>query len=179
MTRYEKYNHILKSFQISKNSVFKAKDIVSFDSLEVQAGHFKLNSFFGEHGLLMANLTGQYPNVKIYTHGKRLKNTVLASTKINTAKKWGVLDRIINDLFPTISDISLSKHKRMTNKSVNYSFRVRNFFEYEDFSALLTERLLRRDIYLPLFVNIQLTSSVNNETYLRMLRLPVQFYKIK
>jgi hypothetical protein len=87
MTRYEKYNHILKSFQISKNSVFKVKDIVSFDSLEVQAGHFKLNSFFGEHGLLMANLTGQYPNVKIYTHGKRLKNTVLASTKINTTKK--------------------------------------------------------------------------------------------
>ena len=177
MTRYEKYNSLLKSFKISKSPIFKANDIVSLDSLDVQAGHFKLNSFFGEHGLLIANLTGQYPNVKIYTHGKRLKNTVLASTKINTNKKWEILDRIINDLFPTISDVSLSKHKRAVNKSQNYSFRVRNFFEYEDFSALLTERLLRRDIYLPLFVNVQLTNNSNNENYLRMLRLPIQFYK--
>ena len=47
MSRYNKYDYILKSLQISKFNL-NNKDFISLNSLEIQAWHFKLNQFYSE-----------------------------------------------------------------------------------------------------------------------------------
>jgi len=86
MVRYQKYNYLTNSFQLSKSNTFKSNTFISVTNLQVQAGHFKLNSFHGEQGLLLTSLTNQFPKLDVFTHGKKLKNTVLLTSNINKNK---------------------------------------------------------------------------------------------
>lgn len=86
MSRYNKYDYILKSLQISKFNL-NNKDFISLNSLEIQAGHFKLNQFYSEYGLLLYSLTNQFPKIKIFKHGKRLKNTIVISSDMSSSNK--------------------------------------------------------------------------------------------
>jgi hypothetical protein len=84
MTRYQKYNYLTRGFQLSKFQMFKSTDFVSVSKLEIQAGHFKPNSTYVEHGLLVANITGQTPLIEMFKHGKRLRNSVIIKTSVST-----------------------------------------------------------------------------------------------
>jgi hypothetical protein len=84
MLRYQKYNYLTQAFQLSKFQMFKNKDLVSLAKLDVQAGHFKPNSTYVEHGLLVANIVGQVPVIELFKHGKRLRNSVLIKTSVQT-----------------------------------------------------------------------------------------------
>ena len=176
MSRYNKYDYILKSLQISKFNL-NNKDFISLNSLEVQAGHFKLNQFYSEYGLLLYSLTNQFPKIKIFKHGKRLKNTIVISSDISSNNKWEILNKFINEFMPLISNISIVSQKRKNKLTNKYSLRIRSYFELEEVDSLITDRIIKRDIFLPLFFNIKLnnTNKLNNENYLRMLRLPITF----
>jgi hypothetical protein len=85
MLRYQKYNYLAQNFQLSKFQMFKNKDLVSVLKLDIQAGHFKPNTTHVEHGLLVANITGQVPVTELFKHGKRLRNSVLIKTSVLTS----------------------------------------------------------------------------------------------
>lgn len=87
MMRYQKYNYLVQSFQLSKLSMYKTNDLVSLKSIDMQAGHFKPNSTYVEHGLLLTNITGQAPTASLIKHGKRLRNTVILKTSTPTVHK--------------------------------------------------------------------------------------------
>jgi hypothetical protein len=87
MSRYEKYNHILQSLQLSKHNIYRVSKLVTVSNLRVQAGHFKLNGFFAEHAIMLLLLTGQMSKTELFKHGKRLKNTVLLSSDISNKNK--------------------------------------------------------------------------------------------
>jgi hypothetical protein len=84
MLRYQKYNYLTQNFQLSKFHVYNSNNLVSFSKLEIQAGHFKPNSTHVEHGLLLANLSGQVPVTELFKHGKRLRNSVLIKATIQS-----------------------------------------------------------------------------------------------
>lgn len=180
MVRYQKYNYLTQNFQLSKFRVYKNNQLVSFSRLEIQAGHFKPNSTHVEHGLLLANISGQVPVTELFKHGKRLRNSVLIKTTIQSKWKWAVIDKFLNTFLPAISDLTTYKSKK--SKTFGYSWRIRNFFEWADADSLLAERILKKDIFLPLFFNVYLTdtqSQKTNEAVLRMLRIPANLYKNK
>ena len=78
---------------------------------------------------------------------------------------------------PLISNISMVSQKRKNKLTSKYSLRIRSYFELEEIDSLITDRIIKRDIFLPLFFNIKLKNKgkLNNENYLRMLRLPITF----
>jgi len=84
MLRYQKYNYLTQGFQLSKFQMFKNSDLVSLVKLDIQAGHFKPSSTYVEHGLLIANITGQVPEIELIKHGKRLRNSIIIKTSVQT-----------------------------------------------------------------------------------------------
>jgi hypothetical protein len=81
-----------------------------------------------------------------------------------------------------VNDLSLISQKQNYNFKNTYNFRLRNYFELEEIDSFITDRILKRDIFLPLFFEIALCNNnnkINNENYLRMLRLPFYFNKNK
>jgi hypothetical protein len=179
MFRYQKYNYLIQNFQLSKLKIFNASNLVTLDAFGIQAGHFKPNSIYVEHGLLVAGLTGQVPSIELFKHGKRLRNTALIKTSAIGIFKWAILDRFLNLFLPTIGDLKTFKTKKPTLVSSEHSWRVRSFFEWPDADVLLSDRILKKDVFLPLFVNISLSSRSHlySEQMLRMLRIPATFYR--
>jgi hypothetical protein len=174
MNRYEKHNYVLGSLQISKNNIFKNNQIVSCENIKIQAGHFKLNSFYGEHSLMLASLTGNLPDIRLYKHGKRQKNTILLNSTLINNKKWKILDKFLNEWLPSTSDVIISNKKITKMTTSFYNIRIQNIFELDEINSLLTDRIVKHNIYLPLFIGLRLTSNnkINNKMYLKMLRLP-------
>lgn len=181
--RYKKYNHLLKNYQLSKFNIYSSNEFIDIKKIDIQSGHFKPSNLYVEHGLLLTNLTMTLPQVKLFKHGKREKNTALLSTTISSASKWAVIDNFIHIFIPNIPDLKIIKFKREKFESFYYSWRIRNFFEWEDYNILLSDRALKKNVFLPLYFNIALKNisnlKYNNqaEQFLRMLRLPISFYK--
>jgi hypothetical protein len=176
--RYQKYNYLTQNFQLSKSKVFKTTKLISIKSLDILAGHFKPTSTFVEHGLLLTNICGQIPYTKLFKHGKRLKNTVTIQTSTSSKWKWSILDKFLTSFLPSISD--LKEYNSKKSKLSLYSWRIRSFFEWADADVLLSDRVTKKDTFLPLFVNVNLNhkhSQKLNEDYLRMLRIPVNLFK--
>lgn len=184
MVRYKKYDFIIKNYQLSKFNIYSKNNILNIENIEIQAGHFKPNSLFVEHGLLLFNMTGLLPKIILFKHGKRLKNTILLTTLANKSVKWLIFDNFLNSFLPLISDIKLFNLKRQQKESLYYSWRIRTFFEWEDSTVLLSERIIKKSIFLPLFFNIRFKKNnlityynYNIEQVVRMYKLPVKFFK--
>lgn len=180
MLRYQKYNYLTKNFQLSKSKVYDLSNIVTIKNVTVQAGHFKPTSTFVEHGLLVTNITGQIPVTNLFKHGKRLRNTVTIKNNVQTKWKWAVLDKFLNTFLPAIGD--LKAYKTKNSKISTYSWRIRNFFEWADADSLLSDRITKKDVFLPLFIDVYLTkvkSQKQNEDLLRMIRIPADLFKNK
>lgn len=178
MLRYQKYNYLTKSLQLSKSKTYESNKLVSISSLNIQAGHFKPTSTFVEHGLLVTNISGQIPTTNLFKHGKRLRSTVTIKNSIKSKWKWAVLDKFLNTFLPVIGDLKSYKTKK--SKALTYSWRIRNFFEWADADPLLSERIMKKDVFLPLFVDVSLTKSMTqkqNEDLLRMFRIPANLFK--
>jgi hypothetical protein len=84
MLRYQKYNYLAQNLQLSKAKIFNLSNLVSVQKLAIEAGHFKPTSTYVEHGLLLTNICGQIPQTKLYKHGKRLRNTVIIQSIMQT-----------------------------------------------------------------------------------------------
>jgi len=83
VSRYQKYNNLIGRYMLSANNIYSAKEIPSIKKVKLQAGHFKLESLYVEHGLILANLANQLPKVLRYNHGKKEIETVLLTTEVN------------------------------------------------------------------------------------------------
>lgn len=90
-----------------------------------------------------------------------------------------VLNKIINYIMPMIGDLRTPKHRRTKLVGSTYSVRIRSSFELADSDPLLSDRVLRKDIYLPLLLILRLSSPISHqqvEQTLRMYRFPAVFY---
>lgn len=179
MLRYQKHSYLAQNWQLSKLSIYKLNDVVSINKIDIQAGHFKLNNANVEHGLLVSNIAGQTPKAEMLIHGKRQRRTLLIKTTASSSWKWAIFDKFIHVILPMIGDLHTPKQRKSDLVNFTYSWRIRNFFEWADADVLLSDRILKKDIYLPLFFNITLSSNIShqqNEHILRMFRTPVILY---
>jgi len=180
MLRYQKHSYLVRGWQLSKSPIYRLSDLVELSQINIQAGHFRPGSTYVEHGLMVMNLTGQTPKVEIFKHGKRERHTLLVKASSSSKWRWAIYDRFIHSILPMVGDLSTPKHRRSELVSSMYSWRLRNFFEWADADPLLSDRVLRKDIYLPLFFNLSLSSGsshLQNEHVMRMYRTPVTLYK--
>lgn len=182
MSRYHKFSYLTQNFFISKAPFFHYLLLNNVQCLSIRGGHFKFTSVHSEHGLIFRILAGQNPSLQFFTHGKRLKKTVLLSTKISGPKLWEVFDKLINVVIPSVNDLRTLKFRRSKCSRV-YNWRINKYFDWEEVSPFLSDRLLKRNVFYPLFVGITLLRvqqhSAWNESYLRMLRCPFMFYKYR
>lgn len=180
MLRYHKHSYLVRGWQLSKSPIYKLSDLVELSRIDLQAGHFRPGSTYVEHGLMIMNLSAQAPKVEVFKHGKRERHTLLIKITSSSNWRWAIYDRFIHSILPLIGDLSTSKHRRSEQIGSMYSWRLRNFFEWAEADSLLSDRALKKDIYLPLFFNLYLSSrlsSLQNEHVMRMYRTPVVLYR--
>lgn len=128
--------------------------------------------------MILSSITFQTPLVNIHTHGKRKKLTTTLNLNSTFANAINILDYFINILLPSTSDVQQLKAKRQVNQN-HYGFDFFAYFELADTSPFVSERLLfKRDVFIPLSFQLILKNfkySQLNETYLRILRLHIQY----
>jgi hypothetical protein len=114
----------------------------------------------------------------MFQHGKRQRRTALLHAAISRKLMLRFLDKFINIVIPAIGE-SQMYHQRRRYSQISYQFRFQRFFEHDEIASLLTDRLLQRDIFIPLTLHLRLNkvSMQAHETLLRILRLPLQLYK--
>jgi hypothetical protein len=178
-SRYKKYSLLANNYLISKTNNYNFTSIVSLQSFQVEFGHFKFVTLATEHALLMLALFNAKPIVKLFKHGKRLKRTVLLTSLQQNNNAYIVLDKLIHVLMPRMSDLITIKQKKIAKKSNTFIFSFKNYFETEEMLPFLTDRILRKEIFLPFNVRLVLNNNNYqiNSMYLNMLRMPVLFYK--
>jgi hypothetical protein len=170
----------VQNFLVSKSPCYFINELLTINSLQVQAGHFKFNAIHAEHGLILTSISGQVPIITTFKHGKRLRRTALLTSQINGAQVWKTLDRFVNVMLPVVEDLRTLKFHKPFKTGFQYSWRIRKYFEWDDISGFLSDRVLKKDIFLPIFLHLKITpvqSHLWNENYLRMFRLPFMFYK--
>lgn len=87
MFRYQKFNYLAQSFQLSKNAVYNLDSLILVKDIKLEVGHLKPNNTHPEHGLLLFELSNQAPEVRLIKHGKRLKNTILLGSTVSSFRK--------------------------------------------------------------------------------------------
>ena len=78
-----------------------------------------------------------------------------------------------------VGDLHTPKYRKAKDVSSKYSWRFRSFLEWSEASALLSDRVLKKDVYLPLFFNLGLSSNGSNqqnEHAIRIYRTPIVLY---
>jgi len=177
MSRYYKWNYLTSSFLLSKK-VTPGIIVPIVNALNVSAGHYSPSQLNPEYGLILSSITFQTPLVNIHTHGKRKKLTTTLNLNSTFANAINILDYFINILLPSTSDVQQLKAKRQVNQN-HYGFDFFAYFELADTSPFVSERLLfKRDVFIPLSFQLILKNfkySQLNETYLRILRLHIQY----
>ena len=180
-SRYLKYHYLLNSCLLSKQNLYKSDELPRITRLNVTAGHYKLNGLFIEHGLIFLSLMSRTPVLKLFLHGKRLKRTFTLQTSFfNKAGSLKFLDKFINLTLPNMEDLVQSTQHRRLNVAVGYEWRTRYYFEGPELSNFVSERLVRRGVFMPLSILVLFQKDLaiaSSELYLRMLRLPVFFIK--
>jgi hypothetical protein len=186
MNRYQKYNYLAQSFIASKSSLSFTYQPVNVQHLQVQAGHFRFNRVFAEHGLILTDVSNQIPKAQVFAHGKKKQDTILLSADIGGKNIWPFLDKFINFVLPTmraVGNVPGLETVKMRRANGVYVWRVRKYFELASSFHFMTARIVKREVYLPLFLSIDLAKGTLgagvDEVYLRMLRLPFIFYKRK
>jgi ribosomal protein L5 len=120
------------------------------------------------------------PIAKPQLHGKRQKRTVSLNAPLRSKKIWPALDKIGNELLPRISDFKTPKFKKPSTS--NYSLRLKQkFAPLLDFEELVSPSMYdtHKGIFLPISAHFSFKNSAGHqvsEHYLRMLRLPFNFY---
>jgi hypothetical protein len=179
--RYSNYHLLIDGFLISKTRGCSVRALPYLKSLRIEGGHFKLANLHVEHGLIFSTLTGQPPTVEIFTHGKRRRRTALLSSRISNSHNINpVLDKFINVTLPNVEDLGdLQLRKSLVHNST-YTWRLRKYFDWAEVSHFLVDRVLKKEIFMPIFMHLCLRSGLPhnvNEFYLRMLRIPLSLRK--
>jgi hypothetical protein len=179
MHRLVKYQYIMKASAASKGAVFFIQH--SKLSLKLVAGLYKPASVRLEHGLIVASLSGRLPVANYQLHGKSQKRTVSLSSTLNSGT-FQALDKIIHELLPRIPDFITPKVRKPSHN--NYILRIKQkFAPLPDFEDLISSSMYdeHRGIFLPLSMHFLFGKTLYTRYqtayhYLRMLRLPFNFY---
>lgn len=182
MSRLTKYNYILYNLQLSKNLIFHPDEILKIKHITVNAGHFKSNSMYLEHCFIFAFLTASLPAIFLKKHGKREKPTLVLQKILNTDFKLLFIDRLVNIIFTSMHNIDTIKVSPLSFKDNSIVLSLKQNFEPTELYPFLTERILSREIFMPLSISFCIESSklyankipsIYRENILRMYRIPV------
>jgi hypothetical protein len=172
----------MDSTAVSKELIF----VTSHARLDIRlvAGLYKPSSIRLEHGLILSAISGALPIARYQLHGKRQKRTVsLTNYLVNGSEIF--LDKLVHEVLPRVADFRTPKLRRPTSN--NFQLRLRQKISpLADFADLVEPSMFDdyRGVFLPLtvhfiFKNIQFVTSQTRVAYLRMLRLPFNFYKVR
>jgi hypothetical protein len=179
MNRYHKWNYITSSLLLSKQVLADCL-LPKLTKTKISAGYYAVNQLQPEHGLIFSNLYSQQPQISIHSQGKRGRLAVALRATIGTNRLWASLDNFVNLILVSVLDLNLLHLRRSSNLAI-YTINLLSYFETPDVSALISERLLvKQNIFIPLSTELTLQNGEHrllNEAYLRMFRLPLQFYK--
>jgi len=179
MQRIARYNSCLLSNLASKSFLFLPNSI-KLRTLIMVAGLYKPQSINLEHGLVLSSIAGALAVARPQLHGKREKRTVSLTTVANQSTLWQPIDKLLNELLPRVSDFKTIKFRKPSGYS--YTLRLKQkLAPLVDFEDLVSSSMYdtHRGVFLPLTSHFNLQSPVNHsisEHYLRMLRLPFNFY---
>ena len=179
MHRLAKYEYLIKASVASKGAVFFVKEARL--SLKLVAGLYKPASVKLEHGLILASLSGKLPIAKYQLHGKRQKRTVSLNNTVGRSV-FHTIDKILHELLPRVPDFATPKVRKPAYN--NYILRLRQkFTPLPDFEDLISSDMYdeHRGIFLPLNIHFLFDKALatryqTGSHYLRMLRLPFNFY---
>jgi hypothetical protein len=115
IARYLKYNCLVNNYFLSKQNQYVITQLPRLQKLNVAAGHYKLNNLFSEHGLIFLGLTGRGPQLNFFSHGKRLKKTIILQTSLFNKSGITFLDKFVNSIIPSMEDLNLIVQKKATN----------------------------------------------------------------
>lgn len=127
-------------------------------------------------------LAGALSLSKSQLHGKRQKRTSSVEVRFPENKAWAAIDKVVHELLPRINDFQSPKFKKPATQS--YSLRLNQKFNpLVDFEDLVDSEMFdtHKGVFLPLTLHFSLVAynNCNNagQHYLRMLRLPLTFYR--
>lgn len=180
VARYKKYQYLTISYCLSKiSSEYNLNDI-RLTSIVVTAGHFKPAGLYPEHSLLFSSLIGKSPLLKTYVHGKRLRRTVTLVSNLSYNKSILFVDKFVNEILPASVDFTAFYFKPSV-KIKNLTCHFKYYFELDELAGLISERLFKKDIFIPLCLQFVFSDNVGSllqqELCLRIMRLPFMFYK--
>lgn len=165
---------------VASKSFLFIKLPIALRSAHMIAGLYKPASVSLEHGLILGSITSVLPVAESQLHGKRQKRTIALGSRLYSKKLWSPLDKLANELLPKISDFKTQKFKKPAG--LNYTIRLKQkFTPLIDFEELVSSTMYdtHKGIFLPLSVHLNFSSFIRHqvaEQYLRMLRLPFNFY---
>jgi len=96
---------------LSKTKIFThSNNLIPFiKSVQIEAGHFRVNHIHPEHGLILSTLTGKAPRAELYTHGKRRRNTITLESSIS--HPLHIIDKLLTYTLPHIEDVDMLLRK--------------------------------------------------------------------
>lgn len=181
MHRLKRYRSVTNTNLASKSFTFNPAS-ARLKKTVLTAGLYKPNSIRLEHGLMLNALAGALSLAKSQLHGKRQKRTHSMATAFPGDNALPAVDKITHELLPRISDFQSPKFKKPATR--NYTLRLNQRFNpLVDFEDLLDAELFdtHRGVFLPVTLHLNLAAHKKyhqlSEHYLRMLRLPLAFYK--
>jgi hypothetical protein len=128
-------------------------------------------------------LTGKNASIMFQTHGKKEKRTAGIYSALNKKYSLYFLDKILHELVPLMSDLKTPKVKKGGLRTNNFTIRFRQKLKaFKDFEDLLDPVFYdtHKGVYLPLTIHFIFSDKnfgLNNQNYLRMLKLPLYMYK--
>lgn len=179
MQRIARYNSCLLSNLASKSFLF-LPSFIKLRTLIMVAGLYRPQSINLEHGLILSSIAGALAIARPQLHGKRQKRTVSLTTVSNQSTLWQPIDKLLNEVLPRVSDFKTLKFRKPAIHS--YSLRLKQkLTPLVDFEDLISPSMYdtHRGVFLPLTSHFNLQSAINHlisEHYLRMLRIPFNFY---
>jgi hypothetical protein len=184
VNRYVTAHTLFSNFFSSKLSFFRPQPLPKLKALRLRAGLYKLSTVKPEHSFLLSALSGNNVQTHIQFHGKRQKKTVSINADLTDARLWGALDKFTHELIPHMQDLKTPKGLKRADTNT-LTLRVRQKFTIvEEFEEILENNFydVHKGVYLPLTLHFCLAAAIPPallETYLRMLRLPIQLYRRK
>lgn len=191
IARLEKFNALIKNICNSKFYELSRPKIFTLGKISIRFGHFNPKNFLREYFLMSWAMLLQYPKTKLIRHiyKKRTRFTVyLGCSMTNAGAIWFNLDRLVFIMsgyegLKTLKVRRYAKNKQVGDLKLFYNFR---FWDTRLFSTPKFENL-SYNTKLPISIGIRfikadgLTTFVSpnhSEAYLRLLRFPINFYKM-
>jgi hypothetical protein len=185
MTAYQKYKFIVATALNSRCINRVRHRSLRIKAITVDAGLYRPNNLDLGHVFVFTSIIGKFPRIKSCQVGPRRREALrLHARFLNENDGLKFLERFISVIFPSILDMRSIKNRKRTRLVSEVGFKMRYRFGggVPDCDELISDEMLdtRRGVFLPVNLAIQFSRHISHvlaENFIRMLRLPLTFYR--